>query len=218
MDWWLPGETISDEFELAVNEDLPIGAYRLDVLVLSQDTESYLPMYQGGDASPVDRVLLGYVAEPWQGEARDAAIERAKPANAKFGDRITLMGFEVEENTTAGAELEVTLYWSAQQLPEDDYVVFVHLVDDTGRSIASHDGAPMDGRYPSRAWLPGDVVPDSHRLTVDPATPEGSYRLQVGLYRWPSLERLPVWDSEENEQTDRSLFLQQIEVMGTLTR
>lgn len=212
MDWWLPGETISAEFELAVNEELPMGAYRLDVLVLSQDTESYLAMYKDGDTSPVDRVWLGYVAVPWQGEARNAALDRAKPANAKFGDQITLLGIKVEESVAAGGELEVTLYWSTQQQPENDYVVFVHLMDEAGQPVASHDGSPMDGRYPSRAWFPGDVVPDSHRLTVDPTTPAGTYRLQVGLYHWPSLERLHVWDSEGNEQADRSLFLQQIEV------
>jgi hypothetical protein len=218
MDWWLAGETISAEFELAVNEDLPMGAYRLDVLVLSQDTESFLAMYKDGDTSPVDRVLLGYVAVPWQDEARNAALDRARPTDAKFGDRVTLLGFEVEDNVAAGAELEVTLYWSARQQPGDDYVVFVHLMNETGQPVASHDGSPMDGRYPSRAWFPGDVVPDSHRLALDPAIPAGTYHLQVGLYRWPSLERLPVWDGEGNEQADRSLVLQQIEVTGTLTR
>jgi hypothetical protein len=218
MDWWLPGETITAQFELAVNEELPMGAYRLDVLVLSQDTESYLAMYKDGDTSPVDRVLLGYVAVPWQGEEQNTALTRAKRVDAKFGDRITLLGFEVQDSVTAGGELEVTLYWSVQQPSEDDYIVFVHLMDDTGQPVASHDGSPMEGRYPSRAWFPGDVVPDAHRLALDPTLPAGTYHLQVGLYRWPSLERLPVWDSEGNEQADRSLFLQQIEVTGALTR
>jgi hypothetical protein len=218
MDWWLPGETIAAQFELAVNENLPVGAYRLDVLVLSQDTESYLAMYKDGDTSPVDRVLLGYVAVPWQGEEQNTALTRAKRVDAKFGDRITLLGFEAQDSVTAGSELEVTLYWSAQQLPGEDYVVFVHLMDDTSQPVASHDGSPMDGRYPSRAWFPGDVVPDAHRLALDSTLPAGTYRLQVGLYRWPSLERLPVWDSEGVEQTDRSLFLQQIEVTDALTR
>jgi hypothetical protein len=217
-DWWLPGETIAAEFELVVNEDLPVGAYRLDVLVLSQDTERYLGMYQDGDTSPVDRVLLGYVAVPWQGEAPSAALDRAKPVDASFGDRIGLLGFEAEDSAAAGGELEVTLYWSARQPPEENLIVFVQLIDDTGQPAASHDGAPMNGRYPSRAWFPGDVVPDAHRLTLDPATASGTYRLQVGLYRWPSLERLPAWDSEGNEQADQSLLLQWIEVTDTPTR
>jgi hypothetical protein len=217
-DWWLPGETIAAEFELAVNEDLPVGAYRLDVLVLSQDTERYLGMYQDDDTSPVDRVLLGYVAVPWQGEAPSFALDRAKPVDASFGDRIGLLGFEAEDSVAAGGELEVTLYWSTQQPPEENFIVFVQLMDDADQPVAGHDGSPMDGRYPSRAWFPGDVVPDAHRLALDPATTPGTYRLQVGLYRWPSLERLPAWDSEGNEQVDRSLFLQRIEVTDTPTR
>jgi hypothetical protein len=212
MDWWLPGEIITQQFWLTMDKDMPVGAYRLDALVLSTDAKSFLPMYQDGDTAPIDRVLLGYVAIPWTGEAREAAIARAKPVDARFGEHINLLGFEAQDSAAAGAELEVTLYWGAQLLPRDDYVVFVHLTDDADQPIASHDGPPMEGRYPTRAWFPGDVVPDSHRLLLDPATPAGTYRLQVGLYQWPSLERLPVCDGDGVEQVDRSLFLGRVEV------
>lgn len=212
MDWWLPGEIITQQFWLTMDKDMPVGAYRLDALVLSADAKSFLPMYQDSDTTPVDRVLLGYVAIPWTGEAREAAIARANPVDARFGEHINLLGFEAQDSAVAGAELEVKLYWGAQLLPEDDYIVFVHLLDDANQSIASHDGPPMEGRYPTRAWFPGDVVPDSHRLLLDPATPAGTYRLLVGLYQWPSLERLQVWDGDGVEQANRSLFLRQVEV------
>jgi hypothetical protein len=104
------------------------------------------------------------------------------------------------------------LYWEAQRPPEEDYFVFVHLIDVDGQPVAQHDGLTMDGRYPPRAWLPGDVVPDTHRIVLGPDVPLGVYRLQVGMYRWPSLERLPVWDEQGVEQVDRIIVLQSVQV------
>jgi hypothetical protein len=106
----------------------------------------------------------------------------------------------------------VTLYWEAQREPEEDYIVFVHLLDAEGQVVASHDGPPMEGRYPTQAWFPGDIVSDLHSATLASDTPAGMYRLQVGMYHWPSMERLLVWDSKGVEQADRVIVLQSIEV------
>jgi hypothetical protein len=70
----------------------------------------------------------------------------------------------------------------------------------------------MEGRYPTQAWLPGDIVPDVHHVPLDPNVPAGTYHLQVGMYRWPSMERLPVWDEDGVEHPDRVVFLQPVEV------
>jgi len=190
-----------------MEDDVPVGAYRLDVSVLSSDTQSPLRLYEDDDTSPLDRVLLGYVVVPWQGE-----LDVAEPVGANFGNQIDLLGFEVPDRLSPGAEFDATLYWEARRPPEDHYVVFVHLLDADGQLVASHDGPPLDGRYPTMAWLPGDVVPDVHRLVLDPGTPAGTYDLRVGMYQWPSLERLPVWDGQGVEQADRIVVLQSIQV------
>jgi hypothetical protein len=90
--------------------------------------------------------------------------------------------------------------------------VFVHLLDADGRLVAQHDGPPMEGRYPATAWLPGDVVPDVHRITLGPDTPAGTYQLQVGMYGWPSLERLLIWDEHGVEQINGVIILQSVQV------
>ena len=205
--WWQPGQVVAERFVLQMEDDVPVGAYRLDASVLSSDTQSPLRVYQDDDTSPLDRVLLGYVVVPWQGE-----LGVAKPVGANFGNQIDLLGFEVADRLSPGAEFDVTLYWEAQRPPEDYYVVFAHLLDADGQLVASHDGPPLDGRYPTMAWLPGDVVPDVHRLVLDPDTPAGMYDLRVGMYQWPSLERLPVWDGQGVEQVDRIMVLQSIQV------
>jgi hypothetical protein len=162
-------------------------------------------MYQNEDISPLDRVFLGYVAVPWEGE-----IDLVQSVDANLGDEISLAGFEVAGNLSPGTDFDVVLYWEARQSPKENYVVFVHLLDVEGQIVASHDGPPMQARYPTGAWLPGDIVRDVHRLTLDSSVPAGEYQLKVGMYRWPDLERLPVWDSRGVEQADRAFVLQSV--------
>jgi hypothetical protein len=205
--WWQVGQVVSERFVLEISEDIPVGAYRLDVSVLASDSTTHLPMYQNGDTSPLDRVFLGYVAVPWKGE-----MDIAQAVDANLGDEIGLLGFEVADDLSPGSDFDVVLYWEARRPPEENYVVFVHLLDAEGQIVANHDGSPMQARYPTRAWLPGDIVRDVHRLVLDSSVPVGEYQLKVGMYRWPDLDRLPVWDSQGVEQADRAFVLQSVRV------
>jgi hypothetical protein len=213
LDWWQTGQVIAERLVLTATGDIPTGAYHLNISITAPDSDVSLPIYRNDDPSPLDRITLGYVAVPWQG-----SMDLAQPVGATFGNQIDLLGFEAVDKLSSGTEfLEVTLYWEARQPPTDDYIVFVHLVDANGELVANHDGPPMDRRYPTGAWLPGEVVPDVHRLALDPGIPAGMYRLQVGMYRWPSLERLPVWDTQGAEQTDRVITLQSIEIESSVS-
>ncbi len=207
MGWWQAGGVIAERVVLTTTTDIPVGAHHLDVHVVTPDSRSFLPIYRNGDTAPLDRITLGYVVVPWQGRP-----DIEEPVDADFGRQITLVGFEVEDGLSPGGEFDVTLYWEAQRPPDDDYIVFVHLLGADGQVVAGHDGPPMGGRYATRAWIPGEVVPDVHRLVLGPAVPVGTYRLQVGMYRWPSMERLPVWDKDGVEQADRAVLLGSIEV------
>jgi hypothetical protein len=57
---------------------------------------------------------------------------------------------------------------------------------------AGHDARPGDGSLPVALWPQGEVVVDRHLLTVDPAAPEGTYRLEVGMYDAATGVRLSV--------------------------
>lgn len=206
-DWWQAGQVIAERFILTTTAKIPVGAYRLEISVVTPEARSFMPMYRGDETAPIQHIFIGYVAVPWPG-----APDVSRPVNANLGNQISLVGLKAPENISPGAEFDVTLYWEAQRPPDEDYVVFVHLLDANGQFVTGDDGPPMGGRYPTGAWRPGDIVPDVHRLTLDPNIPAGTYRLQAGIYRWPSLERLPVWDSQGVEQADRVIVLQAIRV------
>ena len=158
---------------------------------------------------------FGEVAMEWifrQWGSRQGTLEDAERVDANFGDEVNLLGFKAVDKLAPGAEWDVTLYWEARRPPESDYIVFIHLLDAEGQVAGTHDGPPMDGRYAATAWRPGEIVPDVHRIVLDPQAPAGLYRLRVGIYQWPSLERLPVWDRQGAEQADGVITLQSVEV------
>jgi len=207
------GQVVAVQFVLTQTSDVSVGAYYLDVSVVgSADSRTPLSIYRHKDSFPVDRIVLGHVVVPWRDEAQQAVVDAAKPAGADFGNQIHLLGFDAADTLLPGAPYDVRLYWEARQPPEGDYVVFVHLLDANGQKVASHDAPPVNGRYPTKTWLPGEIVPDVHRLVFNRQISEGTYQLFAGMYRWPSMERLPVWDGQGIEQPDQALALQFVQV------
>jgi hypothetical protein len=139
-------------------------------------------------------------------------MEGATRTEATLSDQIRLLGFEAPDMGTVDSEIQVTLYWEAIRPPEEDYIVFVHLVGPTGQPTTSHDGVPMNRRYSTLGWKPGDVIPDTHPLPIKPDMPPGTYALRVGMYRWPSMERLLVKDGSGIELSDRAIELSTIQI------
>jgi uncharacterized membrane protein len=127
----------------------------------------------------------------------------AQPVHAHLGDAVALEGFRLRSPTnhsphspgglcTAGEPLHLTLYWRALRRMTEDYTVFVHLLSPDGRIVAQADRQPQNYTYPTRWWVPNEVVPDAIQLDVPPDAPAGPYRLRVGLYRAETGERLPL--------------------------
>ena len=204
------GRVVAEQFILTTPEDLSIGAYYLSASMQTSNGERFAKLYQGESTISIDRVTLDYVVVPWRG-----SLDMMQPVGAAIGRGITLVGYEVVSTTAPGTTLEVTLYWEASQRLDDSsdiYFVFVHLLDAEGNLVAQHDGPPRSGYYPHQAWIPGEIVPDIHPLALDAQLPTGTYRLQVGMYRWPVLERLPAWSVEGATLPDGIVVLQMVKV------
>lgn len=90
-----------------------------------------------------------------------------------------------------GAIAPVTLVWRALAPPPEPVKVFVHLLNEAGQLIAQNDAEPVQGFRPTTTWQVDETIVDRYGLALPPELPAGTYRLQVGLYRF-SGERLPV--------------------------
>ncbi len=137
----------------------------------------------------MDFAVLDYVRIGEEGEPSLAAY----PVGANLADKAVLVGHEgIPDTVQAGQAVHLTLYWEALSRMDEDYTVFVHLVDSEGSPIAQSDSQPLSGFYPTSFWEVGELVRDEHDVHVDASTPAAEYELVVGMYLLSTRERLPV--------------------------
>lgn len=109
----------------------------------------------------------------------------------------------------------LTLTWQSLHSVSYDATTFVHLKGTDGNLLAQADRQPLDGRFPTSYWLPGQVVTDVislspvHDADDGPSTTlsAGPLVLNIGMYTWPSLERLPVVDASGTPQRDKLIAI-----------
>lgn len=123
----------------------------------------------------------------------------ARPVNARFGPALRLVSHRLEVDAR---QLDLTHYWLAEADIDENYQIFIHVVDQAGNIVQQRDTAPVDGRYPTRHWRVDTLIEDRHRLTFDEPLPPGTYRVVLGLYRLPGGVRLPVDAPGQRDQAD----------------
>lgn len=82
----------------------------------------------------------------------------------------------------------ITLSWATTVLSPEELHVFVHLKD--GETMVAQADNVLGGLYAAPVWRPGDQVEQTEHLTVPEELPPARLRLVMGLYRYPSGERL----------------------------
>lgn len=116
-----------------------------------------------------------------------------QPALADFGPVRLVQAGSPAEVISPGDAIPVDLLWQAAPgFAGEPLVVVVQLLDEDGEVAASLEAEPLGGRYPTKQWLPGELVRDRHILTVPEGVSPGPYWLIVGLYRAADGQRLTV--------------------------
>ena len=141
--------------------------------------------------------------------------------DARLREDIRLLGYVVRDELgraveqveiSPGGEVRLTLYWQATARLDTDYVVFAHLLDETGWLRGGQDNQPRTGTYPTRAWTPGEWVVDAYRISVAAEAPAGAYAIEVGMYRPGDGMRLEVSGADADPETRRVLLWDRVRV------
>jgi mannosyltransferase len=143
-------------------------------------------------------------SDEWRGNVRLAIYgvapnTRAAPQslNVKFGNEITLIDYQLDaRQASAGDVLNLTLNWRAEQTPSTRYKVFVHLLDANNQVIAQRDGEPVSDTRITTTWHAGETIADNYGIFIDPGTPPGDYKIEIGMYNTSNGERLRIGDSD----------------------
>ena len=187
-DLWEPDTVYATRINVPVPPNAALGPARLE-LGLTRGAEFVVPT-ECVTCDPAGWALVGetLIGREQVVAEMDAGANRL---DAIWENGMRLEGWLLTEPSAAG-ELGVILYWRAQEPVAEDLSVFVHLAGPDGVPLAQDDGEPVDGQFPTSRWPAGALVADPRSLRPPDGVDQTQLRLLVGLYRWPSLERLTV--------------------------
>lgn len=114
----------------------------------------------------------------------DAAIEPQRPVDAAFVNGIGVLGVDFPEGAVVvgGQSLPLTVYLRANWPISELTTAFIHLADAEHTMLYQFDGVPVDGKHPTRQWVPGEVFADTYSLDVSPVATDTLATLSLGFY------------------------------------
>jgi hypothetical protein len=103
----------------------------------------------------------------------DEIIPASHVRRVSFGDGVLFLGYDVDRTQGDGDKLSVTLYWRCLRPMEQNYRVWLKLVNGVYHVWGLEDSIPVGGRFPTNIWPEGTVLRDEHELEILPGTPPG---------------------------------------------
>ena len=190
-----PQTVVDDAYRLPLPGGLAPGSYGLRGQIMV-DARALSPLVDIG------KITLH--------EATPARHMPQVATTAHFEEGITLMGYDAHTPSylgdqavvsdlpvmASGGQIELTLWWQAYPSPHENYHGFVHLVDSHGMPIEQVDQLPGPVFQSPMLWNGIRATPDVYDLYIPAAAPSGLYWPWVGLYRYPSGNRLRVVDAD----------------------
>lgn len=124
----------------------------------------------------------------------------ASPFHVIYGDVMELVAYDVKaQKVQPGESFPVTLYWKSLAPMEEDLSIYIYLSGRGGQFLGQRDSYHGGGNYPSSQWSPGEIVPDTFFVPVQPdAVGPVAAEIEVGLYRLSTMEPLAALDPQGN--------------------
>ncbi len=130
------------------------------------------------------------------------------PCDVRFGDSITLVGYDVESATLVpGEPLQIRFHWQIDRPLERDYVIFIHVIGPEEAKYGQLDAMPHDWMYPTSAWPSNERILDDYRVDLSADAPAGGYVVVVGMYDRETRDRLSIYDPNGNRLANDVLIL-----------
>jgi 4-amino-4-deoxy-L-arabinose transferase-like glycosyltransferase len=104
------------------------------------------------------------------------------PRGYTLGDKILFLGYQINDSELAAeGKLKVNLHWRALREMEEDYTIYLKLINDAYHIWGQQDSRPVWDGSPTNSWEQDQIVEDKRELEVLPGTPPGLYRVEVIL-------------------------------------
>jgi hypothetical protein len=199
---WSPADVLADK-HLVQMTGVSTGPLELKIGLRDAESDERLTVVNGWLASQRPEVLI--TGHAVAGSPIISSEAQYLPAN--FDNQILLLDYEIHNvQVRQGDALNLTLTWQALAPMDEEYTVFVHLLDENDQIWGQEDTAPVRGTHPTSAWAEAEVVVDPHTVWTHQQAPLGLYRVEVGLYLLRTMERLQLLDSSGTAVDDRLII------------
>jgi hypothetical protein len=128
-----------------------------------------------------------------------------------MGGEMLLAG--VDHRRLPGDTVRVELHLVAKKPILRDYVVSVHLTDESGRLLSQDDTVPALGAIPTLKWIRGSSIADVHFVSIPAGAQAGPLRLSLIVYDAFTMRKLAVLD-DRLARLGPSVPLAQLELGG----
>jgi len=187
-DSWQTGVIYADRYFLEFENwqdtaDFPFVP-RLKVGWRDHATDEEIPATSAAGA-PIDAVIVG------GGRVLLPSVGTAENFGADFGGIIRLHDVFTRRE---GSTLYLNVVWEGLRQIDEDFTVFVHLIDPANPSapLAFGDTPPRQGWWNTAQWVPQHRFYDRYAIPLPDDLPPGSYRVLIGFYRAADFTRLAV--------------------------
>jgi hypothetical protein len=189
---WPTGLYLRNLLQLEIPDNIPPLRYDLNVGVYDPERGERLRVSSGPDTT----FKLGSI---W---VTNPPPQLTGAPLAQFGSHITLLAADIP---TAQSQT-LNLYWQPGQSIDQEYSIFIHLLDQHGNLLGQLDGVPYNGLYPLFNWQPGQIITDTR-----PLPPLDNFdqldTIAVGIYDPATGARLPATDAQGKALPNNSLVI-----------
>jgi len=110
-----------------------------------------------------------------------------------FGGRIFLLGYQEEDPSVERKKL--VFYWVGLRRMSQDYSLHLRVLDVEGHLLKEFATYPGEGMYPTRLWVPGEVIVDRYVLSWLSELPRGA-KIELAVRRGPDGGFLPAFNAQ----------------------
>lgn len=208
---WPVGEILAESYLVALPLDAP-PVLELITGLYHAENQARLPLVDAG-GTPLDADFVRFRALGVRtGEPYPTLGDEAVPVTYHLGESLRINRVSVPTSARVGDTVSIGVEWEADQLLTDDYLAFFHLVDANRELVAQSDGPMLGSDWPSSAMIAGMPFGATRGLAIPADLPPGEYLLRMGLYTYPSLDRLVVSDELGAVLPDRQIELGVIQI------
>ncbi len=193
---WPPGSIARDIWTLPLDARAAPGVYELRMGLFRRVDGEAIEVRPASSEEVTVKALsaapLAKIKIPIPAPSADE-LRAASPLQARVGENFSLLSYALQVDRSA-RRVHLTLYWQGISKTENDYTVFVHLLDASGKVVEQRDQLPLGGIYPTSIWDAQEIIKDDYALAI-PADASLPLSIEIGMYAQPDLKRLPIFDS-----------------------